>query len=429
MSRLLLVGLNHTTAPLEVRERLAFGPQRLGQALAAFKQRFAEAELVVLSTCNRVELYSARPVHGHPRLEEMVQFLAEFHGIPAESFASHLYQKAELDVVRHLFTVVSSMDSMVLGETQILGQVRGAYDAAAAAGAAGTVLHPLFQRAIAVGKQVMNRTALCEGRVSVASVAVDYAQQIFDHFADKTVLSIGAGKMAVLALTGFRQLNPGRLLVCNRDAAKAQILAQRFGGKAVPFDTLSEHLVSADVVISSTGSPQPIISVRQFQPLLPLRRYRPVFLIDIALPRDVEAAVGELENVYLYNLDDLQKVVADTQAQRSGAVEGARQIVEQQVREFVDWTRARELGPLIDKLYRRSTQMAMEEVTRTLNKLPNIDPHERQHLEELAKRIVNKLLHQPVHTLRQSEGVQSPASHYAATLEKLFGLDEESPPS
>jgi glutamyl-tRNA reductase len=315
---------------------------------------------------------------------------------------------------------------MVLGETQILGQVREAYDAAREAGSAGAVLHPLFQRAIAVGKQVMTQTTLGEGRLSVASVAVDYARQIFDHFNDKTVLCIGAGKMATLVLQSFSALRPGRLLVCNRSIEKAEGLAGRFGGKAAPMERISEHLVAADIVITSTGASDPIITRSQFEHLLRQRRYRPIFLIDIALPRDVEPAVGEIENVYLYNIDDLQKVVAATQSSRQGAIAAARAIVDQQVTEFLTWSRAREIGPVIDQLYQRYHEVAQAEVMRTINKLPNLSAAEKEVVEHLARRIVNKLLHDPIQTLRSSKGLHGSTPQYLHALERLFKLTEES---
>ncbi len=364
MQRYLLLGLNHTTAPLEVREKLAFNARQRDEALASFSTRFKGCEAVLLSTCNRVELYIARQTHGRPREEEMIEFLADFHQTPAEAFKDHLYYKSNRQVVEHLFAVTSSLDSMVLGETQILGQVRDAYDAACKAAACGTMLNPLFQRAAAVGKQVMHETSLNEGRLSVASVAVDYARNIFENFSDKTVLSIGAGKMSQLVLRHFVQLNPGKLLICNRDVSKAEALATQFNGRAVPFDTLAEQLVAADIVVSSTGAPHPIITRPLFESLRRQRRYRPIFLIDIAVPRDIEPAVGGIDNVYLYNLDDLQGVVAQNQSQRQGAVTAAEAIVARHVEEFVAWSRQRKLGPAIQRLYGRYHQIAQDEVAR-----------------------------------------------------------------
>jgi glutamyl-tRNA reductase len=426
MQRLLLLGLNHTTAPLEVREKLAFNAQQARDAMSAFRSHFDESEAVLLSTCNRVELYVARAVHGHPRVDEMVAFLAAFHNFPAEQFRAHLYEKLERDVIAHLFTVVSSLDSMVLGETQILGQVRAAYDAAREVSAAGALLNPLFQRALAVGKQVMTQTSLNEGRVSVASVAVDYARKIFDHFNDKTVLSIGAGEIAQLVLQHFAKLAPGKLLVCNRDPNKAQELASEFNGTAAALEQLAQHLVAADIVITSTGAPHHIITRQMFEPLLKQRRYRPIFIIDLAVPRDVEASVGDLENVYLYNIDDLQQVVSTTQSQRTDAIDSAKAIVTRQVDEFLVWHRTREMGPAIDRLYKRYHALAQEELNRTLNKLPQIGDAEKDHLAELTRRIVNKLLHDPITALRSGGDQHTSAAAYLHALEKLFALNDDS---
>ncbi len=425
MQRLSLLGLNHTTAPLELREKLAFSTEQRKLAVQKFRDNFKDCELVLLSTCNRVELYTAREVHAQPRAEGIVQFLSEFHSVPAGAFEPHIYQKTDLAVVEHLFAVTSSLDSMVLGETQILGQVREAYDESHKLAAAGMSLNPLFQKAIAVGRQVMRDTKLAEGRLSIASVAVDYAKRIFDHFGDKSVLCIGAGKMTNLVLQSLAALQPGKLLICNRDQSKADALARQFKGQAVPFDQLVDHLATVDIVVSSTGSAHPIITREMFETVHKKRRRRPIFLIDIALPRDIEAGVSDLDNVYLYNLDDLQQVVSDTQAQRKEVVESARMIVAQQVEEFVQAHRARAMGPVIDSLYQRYHQIAQEELARTLSKLPNLTDGERTHLELLTRRIVNKLLHDPVQQLRQSDALHGPATQYLHAMEKLFKLSDD----
>jgi glutamyl-tRNA reductase len=425
MDRLLLLGLNHTTAPLEVRERLAFSARQQSEAVTRFRQQFEACELVLLSTCNRVELYTARPVHGHPREEELIQFLSAFHSVPPSEIAPHLYRRSDREVIHHLFHVAASLDSMVLGETQILGQVRDAYEACKNLSSVGPMLNPLFQRAIAVGKEVMHETALNEGRLSIASVAVDYSRRIFDHFHDKTVLCIGAGKMATLVLQSFAALKPGRLLVCNRDSSKAEALAARFGGHPAPFEALADHLVAADIVITSTGAAHPIVTRQQFDGIRKRRRYRPIFLIDIAVPRDIEASVGDADGVYLYNLDDLQQVVSQTQSQRTDALGSARAIVARHIESFISWHRQRELGPAIHRLYSRYHAIAQEELARTLNKLPNVSEAEKAHLEDLARRIVNKLLHDPVQTLRHSGPDHASAGPYLHALEKLFQLGEQ----
>jgi glutamyl-tRNA reductase len=428
MQRLLLLGLNHTTAPLEVRERLAFDATTRQAALEKFKEHFPACEAVILSTCNRVELYAARQVHEKPTPAEIVQFLASSHGLSPDAVEPHLYRKSNREVVEHLFTVASSLDSMVLGETQILGQVREAYEVATKLKLAGSSLNPLFQKALAVGKQIMHETTLAEGRVSVASVAVDYARQIFERFDDKTVLCVGGGKMAALVLQAFVALKPGNLLVCNRSQDKSQLLASKFNGKSVSFEQLAEHLVAADIVVTSTGATQPIITRSQFESILKRRRYRPIFIIDIAFPRDVAPAVGELDHVYLYNLDDLQNVVQNTRSQRQDAVADARELITAAVEQFTLWHRQRELGPTIARLYERYHAVAQDELTRTLHKLPNVSVEERSHLEDLARRIVNKLLHDPIHTLRNADTNHLGSTQYLHAMQKLFHLDSDPEP-
>jgi len=413
------------TASLDLRERLVFTPQQRKDALAALRRQFEQCEAVLLSTCNRVELYVARQTHGHPKQLELAEFLGQSRGVKLEEFQSSLYEKSERDVVTHLFSVASSLDSMVLGETQILGQVREAYDAARQAGTAGPMLHPLFQRAAAVAKQVMSQTTLGEGRTSVATVAVDYARRIFDVFSDKTVLSIGAGKMARLMLTNLAALKPRKLLVCNRDRAKAEALASEFGGSAVAMEDLADHLAASDIVVSGTGSSEPIITRLFFEVVMRRRRYRPVFLIDIAVPRDLAGDVAKVENVYLYNMDDLQQAVMATRSQRGAAAEAAAKIVEREVHEFVAWNRARMMGPLIDQLYQKFHAVAREELGRIVGKLSVVSPQDQRQLEELTRRIVNKLLHDPVQALRESDSDHAPMSQYLHAIQELFKLNSD----
>ncbi len=428
MNRLLLIGLNHTTAPLAVRERLAFSSERAREALATFRERFPGLEGVLLSTCNRVEFYisadSDADDRGQAIARDVMNFLARFHDVSLDLFASHIYAKRGRDMIEHAFAVAASLDSLVLGETQILGQVREAYDAARVAGTTGAMLNPLFQRALFTGKEVQTNTALGDGRLSVASVAVDYAKRIFETFNDKTVLSIGAGKMGGLLLSQFAALRSGRLLICNRDRGKAEMLAKGFHGEAIPFEALGEQLALADIVCSSTGASRPIITTAQVRKALRSRRYRPMFLLDIAVPRDVDEAVAELDQVYLYNIDDLQQVVSATQSQRTDALDAARAIVRRQVEEFITWQSRREMGPAIDSLYRRYHELARTEVERAIASDPSLDEAQRSQMEEMARRIVNKLLHDPVRALRVAESQHAASSaQYVHALQKLFDLD------
>ncbi len=419
MQRLLLIGLNHTTAPLDVRERVAFAPSRAQVAIDALRQQIDGCEVVILSTCNRVELYLA----GSAEIDRqvIVDFLRRFHDLPNDQFASHLYEMRGRAVIEHLFAVASSLDSMVLGETQIIGQVRQAYEASRLAAATGAILNPLFQRALTVGKEVLSQTHLAEGRVSVASVAVDYAKRIFDTFADKTVLCMGTGKMSQLVLRQFVSLRPKQLLVASRDLGRATRVAEQFGGVGVSSMELDQLLIQADVVVSSTGHPHSLVTRARFEPLLRPRRYRPIFMIDIAVPRDIEPSVGDLDNVYLYNLDDLQEVVARTFDTRGQSVIDARHIVNAQVDAFLVWHRQREIGPMIDALYQRYHDIARAELERSGVKM-QLDNQQKQQIEELLHRVVQKMLHDPVSQLR------SPIPHesgqaYIHAIEKLFKLE------
>jgi glutamyl-tRNA reductase len=428
MHRLMMLGLSHATADLATREKFAFDAQQQRQVLEQFKEKFPGSEAALLCTCNRIELYVSGSAIDDPGFTHLTDFLCNARGVQADEFARHWYHRSERAVVHHLFTVVSSLDSMVLGENQILGQVREAYDMAHELNATGSMLNPLFQRALAVGKQVMSDTALGAGRLSIASVAIDYAKRIFDHFDDKTVLNIGAGEMAELVLQHLTDLKPGQLFLCNRTVDRAEELSKRFGGRVASLNDLDDLLVTADIVVTSTGAPKPIITRNQFEKLLRRRRYRPIFIIDIAMPRDVEASIEQLDNVYLYNLDHLQQVVSQTQSQRKDAIAAAQQIVLQQVDAFVSWHRRRELGPLIDALYQKYHRAAQEEIQRTLNKLPNITEAEKEHLQELARRIVNKLLHDPMRMLKNADNAHGPPVQYLHAMEKLFGLAENAEP-
>ncbi len=345
--RLLVVGLNHKTAPLPVREALAFDGPRLAEALQRFRASFPEAETVIVSTCNRVELYVARPVAGQPTFERLAEFLGEVHQVPAAAFHAHLYHHEDRAMVEHLFQVAASLDSMVIGETQILAQVKQAYQAATAAGVAGKVLHSLFQRALAAAKSIHEQTDLAAGRLSIAGVAVDLARSVFDRFDDKAVVCVGAGKMSRLMLRHLAELAPGRVMVTNRSHDRAAALAAEFHAAAAPWESLEDLLVQADIVLLSTGSPEPVIRTAQFRALLKPRRYRPIVIIDIAVPRDVEAGVGTLSNVYLYNIDDLEHVAAATRDKRSAEVDRSRELLRGFVEDFIAWYTARDVGPLL----------------------------------------------------------------------------------
>ena len=429
--RLLVVGLNHKTAPLQVRETLAFNGDALRSALALFRQRHPAAEAVLLSTCNRVELYIARPLSGEPTFHTLVQFLAEARGLKSADLHGHLYHHEDRAAVEHLFAVASSLDSMVLGETQILAQVKQAYQTAVEAGCVGAggegggdtrVFHTLFQRSIAAAKDVHDSTELSSGRLSIASVAVDLARSVFERFDDKTVLCVGAGEMANLMLTHLRGLNPKKLVITNRSLPRAEALAQEFHGQAAPFTALEELLVEADIVLTSTGATEAVITEAMFRGLLKPRKYRPIVMIDIAVPRDVAAAVGALSNVYLYNIDDLQEVADSNRGKRDAQIEQSTAIVTRHVEDFLQWFAARDVGPIVKALYAHANQVAQAEVEALLAKHPEWSPEHRAAVEKLTHRVVSKLLHTPVTQItQQAETTARPM--LAAALRKLFGLN------
>jgi glutamyl-tRNA reductase len=417
------VGLNHRTAPLELRERVAFTPAQGDAAVKKFRAAFPHAELVILSTCNRVELYLARPLSGEPSLESLAQFVAEFHGIDAGSLREHLYHREDRAMIEHLFTVASSLDSMVVGETQILSQVKHAYHHGCDSGGVSKVLHGLFQRALAAAKDVHEKTQLSAGHLSIASVAVDLAASVFERFDDKTVLCVGAGKMASLMLRHMQELKPRKILVTNRSPERAADVARQFSAEARPFEQLDALLTEADILLTGTGATEPIITEARFKALLKARRYRPVVMVDVAVPRDIEAAVAKLNNVYLYNIDDLQEVAAGNRGKRDQEIAAARALLATHVEEYLKWSAARDVGPLVKALYEQANGMARAELEAHFAKHPDMTPERRAELEHLAHRLIGKLLHGPVTQLTtRAESTARPM--LAAALRKLFELGE-----
>jgi glutamyl-tRNA reductase len=428
--RVLFVGINHRTAPVELRERFAM-PDDPRPQLDAFRQRFPHAECVILSTCNRVEVYAARPTHDPPKGEDIQRFLAERFGVPMEQVATACIHREQDQAISHLFRVCCGLDSMVLGEPQILGQVKRAYESAKGSNAAGPVLHKVFQQAIATAKQARTETGIDAGRVSVGSVAADLARQVFSKFADKTVLGIGAGEVAKLTLRHLLDLTPEHLWLVNRTAERASDLAQKFDlahplGGARPWDQLDELLVEADIVVTSTAAPKPILTPDRFKPILKRRRHRPLFVIDLAVPRDADPAIGSMTNLYLYNIDDLQAIVAQSLGLRGDEAQACERHVSRAVAACMSEITHADLGQLIRRLRSKLHNIGEDERQRTLKKMADChDPGAvGDALDEHTHRLINKILHMPLSQLNQRNR-DAPLGFYAAALRRLFDLDED----
>lgn len=425
---LICVGISHQTAPLALRERLAMDGGAVDAALAELHRLYPHAELAVLATCNRTEVYVARPLHGHPRIEQLIQWLAERHGSTVEQLSPMLYHLDQERAIRHLFRVASGLDSMVRGEHQIVAQVRQAYDAAQRAETAGKALHRVFQQALSTSKRVRSGAGLADGMRSVAGAAVEFARHLFDDLGEKTVLAIGAGEIAKLTVRQFREIGPGRLVVTNRTADRAEALAEAIGGEAASYEDLETHLATSDVVITSTGSSTPIITEPQLRSLMRRRRHRPLFIIDIAVPRDVEPAGGDLPNVYLFDLDDLQRAVQSSDGENAEALAEAERQVEQSVGECYALVQTGDVNDLIRRLRRQLHKAGEAENRRTANKLAaeelgadgdRVDEVVGEH----THRLINKILHRPLVEL--ARGDSRTAALYATALRRLFDLDEE----
>lgn len=427
--RTLVVGCNHRSAPVEIRECIAFDQAGVVRALNMFRESFPSSECVLLSTCNRMEIYVARPINGQPRITETIEFIARCHDLQPSTFTSGLYSKEDTEAARHLFRVVSSLDSMVVGETQILGQVKNAFELAQSAGTVGSRLNDLFQRAFRVAKGVQS-TGITAGRLSVGSAAVDLARQVFAHFNDKTIMMVGAGEMGELTLIHLLETHPGRLWLTNRTDERAVALAQRLRrehhveAEVIPYGEWIDRLAETDILISSTGSQEPILTAKNFKPIPKRRDYRPILLIDIAVPRDIESAVAEDDSVFLYNIDDLQTVTEKNLNQRREAVGRSQEIVEAAVILYARSQDRQDIGPMIAALRQHFQQVGQQEYDRMLPKLTSASPHDRELMQQMLHRVVQKLLHEPIRQL-SSHAEDGASQVYADALRALFNLSGE----
>jgi len=416
----LLLGVNHKTAPVEVRERLAIPASRLAEAVRRLAQHPGIDEGIVFSTCNRVELLVAS-ANGAADLRG---FLREYFATDVASYEPHLYEHREKEAVRHLFRVASSLDSMVVGEPQILGQVKEAYATARAAGAVRSQLDALVTRAFAVAKRVRTETAVGSSAVSVASAAVDLAKKIFGTLKGKSVYLVGAGKMSELAARHLMAQGATSIFVANRTHERAVALAGRFGGQAILFEQLYDTCDRADIVLTSTGAPHALFRREHGELFLHRRKNRPMFFIDIAVPRDVDPEMGKLDGLFVYDIDDLQAIVAGHVADRHREAERAEAIVTQEVERFLARLDAQTVVPTIVSLQGQMEAIRQAEVERVRGRLGKLTPEQEQAVEALSHGIVNKILHTPITTLKTTAG-QPEATTVIEVIRRLFNLGDD----
>jgi glutamyl-tRNA reductase len=419
-----VVGCSHQNTPIAVRERLAFGSEQARAALEQLRERFPDVEVVLLSTCNRVEVYTATETAAAPTRRELAEFLARFHGMEPDEVESHLYERIGEAAVRHLFTVASSLDSMVVGEPQILSQVKQAYQLATEQQSTGPLTHAAFQAALKAARRVATETAIHQRRVSIPSVAVaDFAQQIFERFDDKNTLVIGAGEMADETLRYLQDQGVVEITVINRNAQRAENLARCWCGRALAWDRLSEALIAADLVIAITGADEPVVTLDQFRRIEPLRYGRPLFVLDLAVPRDFDPAIGDRPEVYLYSIDDLREACERNRKARDKELPAAMRIIDQEARRFMGELHHRVTGPVIRRLQKGWQKPKEDELERLFNKLPDLDDRARAEIRQSFDRLVNKLMHPPLESLRDESRHGIPHALIEA-LAKLFQLKD-----
>jgi len=419
-----VVYCNHQTAKLGVRERLSFSRAQMPRAYAALRNAFPQSEWVLLSTCNRVEVYAAQEdADQTPSPQDVARFFAEFHQVPVAEFLDDLLERRGPDVVRHLFEVASSLDSMVVGEPQIVAQVKEAYILAQDHAASGPLTNALFQRALNVAKRVRTETALAEGRISIASVAVGFARRIFDRFDDKAVLVIGAGEMAAESLRYLKDEGAKRVLIINRTRERAEELAAECGGLVRAFDDLDACLAEADVIVSTTGAFPPLVDRERFARARAGSGSKPVLILDLGVPRDFDPAVSELnDDVFLFCVDDLQAECARNRAARAQEVAGALKIVEEETGKFMAELYHRATGPIIKRLREHHHGLVDEELSRLFARLPHLEKN-RADIERSFEQLVNKLLHPPLEVLRDEARAGTPHGLMNA-LKRLFRLHD-----
>lgn len=419
----LVVGLNYKTAPVEIREKLSFAENDLSKAMAALKNEKSILEDVIISTCNRTEIYAVVD-QLHTGRFYIKRFLSEWFQIPMEKFEKHLYIYEEDKAVNHLFKVTAGIDSMVLGETQILGQVKKSFLESQQIGGTGTIFNQLFKQAITFAKRAHNETTINENAVSVSYAAVELAKKIFGSLKYKHVAILGAGKMGELAIENLYGSGVGKVTVINRTLEKAEILATKFNGHAKPTQELQCMLLEADILISSTGATDYVIDFELMQFVERLRKGKPLFMVDIAVPRDIDPRIGDLPNVFLYDIDDLQGIVQSNLAERERAALQITNMIEKEIAMFNDWLATLGVVPVISALRKKAATIQEETMRSIENKMPNLTERERKILNKHTKSIINQLLKEPI--LQAKELANSPKANEKLQLfQQIFGIENE----
>ena len=412
------VGISYKTSPVEIREKLALSPEELPKLknLLSFHIR----ELAYISTCNRVEFYYWGDEEG---VEEIFTFLEETKGIPKDNFKDYFYIYSSEDAVFHIFRVASSLDSMVLGEPQIVGQFKDAFEDCSKLGITGPIVNNLMSKALAASKRVRTRTGIGESAVSVSYAAVELAVKIFGELDKCTACLIGAGEMAELAARHLKDAGVKRMLVVNRTLERAEKLAEELGGDPLPFDRLNDAITESDIVITSTASQTYILHKDQMSEIMKKRKLKPIFIIDIAVPRDVDPEVEKVENVYLYNIDDLEAVVEENKRKRQKEAQKAEAILKEEVSKFMSWLKSQEIVPVIVSLRNWVEEIRKSELEKTLNRL-KLGKKEEKALNAMTNAIVNKIMH-PVFVYLKQESVKGDAKALKETVKAMFALEDE----
>lgn len=419
--KVFVIGLNHKTADIDVREKLAFNGHKLEEGLLRLKELPEVEEAMILSTCNRVELYAnVRDTRGAS--ESIKRFLSEFHNINREPLNNALYSYEDVNAVRHIFRVASSLDSMVVGEPQILGQLKDAFEFALNKKTTGILLNRLMKKAISVAKRIRTETRIAENAVSISFAAVELAKKIFTDLSGKSFILLGAGEMAELAARHLMNNGVKEVIVANRTYERACELAKEFNGRPVKFDEFPQEMVHTDIVICSTGAPRYVLMKDQMQKVMKERKQRPVFIIDISVPRNIDPEINDLANVYLYDIDNLQGIVDTNILERHKEAEKAERIIEEEIETFLRWQSSLDSMPTIVALRDKAEEIKREELDRLLNKLSGLSEKEKEAIEYMASAIINKLIHPPTIALKEDS---EDRDILIATIKRLYGINEE----